>query len=821
MIYVDGENNTSQFNTTLSVPKWNAKVNATAIDILVGFDEVISIKVLPSNVTGIALVDINGTGYYVNLTDGVAKLVVKDLKAGNYTAYVTYEGDDRYNRAYTTVEFEVKPAITIDVDGSKNSTIVVVNVPGNETAGNVTIIINGTNYTADVINGTATFNLTNVTPGTHNATIIYVDGENHTAEINTTITLPKWKSEINATAVNIREGDVEVIRVEVTPGATGLVLVEINGKGYYVNLTSSKGRFEITGLSKGDYSNVKVTYLGDDRYAESATTVSFKVSEGIKIDVDGTGNSTNVTVTVPGNETGGNVTIIIDNRTIGTSNVTNGTGTVDLGNMTPGEHNITVIYVDANGTETTVNTTITVPKWDSSVSAAAVNIREGDVEEIAIAVTPDKATGRVVVDIDGKGYYANLTGGKATIKVAGLKEGTYDAVVTYLGDDVYENSTITVSFKVSKGIEIDAGGDANSTVVNITVPDNGTGNVTVIIDNKTYIVTNVTNGTGTVDLGNLTPGEHNITVIYTDGNGTNSTVTDTFTVDYIDTPIKVTVSDIKVGETAQIIVEVPSGATGSITIEINGVSYTEKIDAGKATFNVDNLEFGTKTVAVDYAGDASYAANHTTANFTVSKNPASIAISVEGANVGETATVTLTDIPSDATGYVIVTVNGVQYGINLTNGEKSVKVPVLAKGQNNVTATYLGDHKYLSNATEGSFIANRTQGKTEITVENATVGQDVIVKVTVPEDATGNVTIKVDNTTKVVNVTGGENIIPVPGLGEGEHDINVTYSGDDKYDSKTLIDTVVVRPSIIAQDKMTRGWNMTDTCLWTLMWHLP
>ena len=122
-------------------------------------------------------------------------------------------------------------------------------------------------------------------------------------------------------------------------------------------------------------------------------------------------------------------------------------------------------------------------------------------------------------------------------------------------------------------------------------------------------------------------------------------------------------------------------------------------------------------------------------------------MSIVGANVDEMATVTITTIPGDATGYVIVNVNGTDYGINLTKGEKSVKVPVFKKGEHKVVVTYLGDHKYLSNTTSGTFNANESDKTVKITVENATVGGDVIVKVTVPEDAKGNVTVTVDNVT--------------------------------------------------------------------------
>ena len=44
-----------------------------------------------------------------------------------------------------------------------------------------------------MINGTAIVNLTNVTPGTHNITVIYSGDDNHTSEIiNATVSKRAW-----------------------------------------------------------------------------------------------------------------------------------------------------------------------------------------------------------------------------------------------------------------------------------------------------------------------------------------------------------------------------------------------------------------------------------------------------------------------------------------------------------------------------------------------------------------------------------------------------------------------------------------------------
>ena len=519
--------------------------------------------------------------------------------------------------------------------------------------------------------------------------------------------------------------------------------------------------------------------MGDDKYENSSLTKSFKVTEGVKLDINGTGNSSTLVITVPGNETGGNVTVYVDGKNF-TANVTNGTAIINLTNVTPGKQDIQVIYVDANGTSSETNGTINVPKWSSAVDFNVTDIREGTTETIPIVITGPKE-GIVLVDINGKGYYANFTDGKATIDITGLTEGNYTATVRFAGDDLYEESSMTKAFKVTPGIKIDLDGSGNNTVINITVPGNATGNVTVIVDGKNYTTTNLTNGSAVVNLTDLEPGEHNVTVIYRDANGTETVANKTITISLYDTPISINVTDILVGDVAKVTVTLPTD--GDVTIEINGVRYTNATNNGVAVFNVKDLIHGVKTVVATFAGNSKYAFNSTTANFTVSKRESSISVNVSDIKAGEKAEVVISNVPS-------------------------VSALIVKAGEYDVVVTYLGDEKYLESANSTKFTAAKAVTNATIIVSNATVGGNSTVRVILPDDAQGNITVAIDNQTVVtVPAHGGENVITVPATGEGEHTVNVTYSGDGTYESTSKVETIYVQPSVYAEDKMTRGWN--------------
>ena len=209
----------------------------------------------------------------------------------------------------------------------------------------------------------------------------------------------------------------------------------------------------------------------------------------------------------------------------------NRTAVANLTGLEPGDHNITVVYTDADGTQSVVNQQITVPKWDSSVNATAATIREGDTANIVIKVGDENMTGEVKVDIDGTGYYAPIVNGEVTINAPGLKAGTYAGNVTYEGNDKYLPSSNTFTIVVEEPIVIDIEGAGNSTEVIVELPNNGTDmqNLTVLVDGKEVPVT-IVNGTAVADLNNMTPGEHNVTVIYTDKQGTQSVANKTITV---------------------------------------------------------------------------------------------------------------------------------------------------------------------------------------------------------------------------------------------------------------------------------------------------
>ena len=124
---------------------------------------------VPSDATGKVCIKINGVGYYGDIVNGKAKIVIPDLPAGKYKATVTYDGDGKYLPSSTTVSFTVsKSKTSIKATGDEiiqgEDAKVVIKLPKDAT-GKVTIKIAGKKYTAYVKNGKAVFKVPGLSKG--------------------------------------------------------------------------------------------------------------------------------------------------------------------------------------------------------------------------------------------------------------------------------------------------------------------------------------------------------------------------------------------------------------------------------------------------------------------------------------------------------------------------------------------------------------------------------------------------------------------------------------------------------------------------------
>ncbi|WP_142301883.1 Ig-like domain-containing protein, partial [Methanobrevibacter smithii] len=111
----------------------------------------------------------------------------------------------------------------------------------------------------------------------------------------------------------------------------------------------------------------------------------------------------------------------------------------------------------------------------------------------------------------------------------------------------------------------------------------------------------------------------------------------------------------EIGKDAVVTVSVTSGATGNVTVVINGKSQVVELKDSKATVTIENLTAEDYKIEATYNGDAKYLTSSAVYTFNVNKLPSSITVSAGDIKVGEDAVI-VASITSGATGNVTFTV---------------------------------------------------------------------------------------------------------------------------------------------------------------------
>ena len=449
-------------------------------------------------------------------------------------------------------------------------------------------------------------------------------------------------------------------------------------------------------------------------------------------------------------------------------------------------------------------------KTNPNMTVEAKNINVDDSSEI-IAKLPSNAAGNVIFTVNNKNYTVAIERGIAKLNIEGLAFGTYDVVANFAGDIRYLPSENKTSFNVSKWNStvilsvnnIKVGEDA---VINIAVPEDVTGLVTVTIDGKSYTVL-INNGKGSLILSNLVANSYPITAKY-DGNykyteGENTT---TLTVAKMSSAVNVTANNIKFGEEAVINIAVPNVSLGVATVVVNGKSYNVAIVDEKGVLNIYNLAAGDYNVDVTYLGDNKYLSSTNAANFTVSKvSDYNMTVDIADIVKGENATITVT-IPEDGTGSVIVTINGTDYKGTVIKGIAKVIIPDLDEGTYKVVTFYTGDNKYDSMIVNGTITVNKNTITTLImndVVKYFRGSQKLTAKLV---DAIGN---PIANATVYFTINGkvyakitDENGMASMGIGlvPNEYKVSAVFNGTKDHDKSTANATVTVKSTILGND---------------------
>ena len=777
--YTGIENSTSKKLVTVEIP---------TEDIYYLENESFVITVVDKNnediPTGNASVFINGKEIdNFTLKDGKTITInLENLPAGEYNITVKYSGDDKFFPRENTTTFKVMKIpsfIKLNVENYTHgeSGKLIIQVPENEN-NTVTININGHDYPVKINeSGFAELNIPDLDYGVYTIKATYPETGNYLKSVNSTefeiypiINVNIVKSAnvtdvyvndlVNFTIVVSNDGEIIVNDVNVSDELDN-AFDYVSSNGAYLNGVVS---WNVGTLANG--SNVVlwlVVKVVNNGTFENSATVNSKES--------GLNESNNVNVTaLP-------IVDLTINKTVNASEV----------------------YV---GDE--IKYVITVYNKGPS-TATDVNVSE-IISKKLLLIKADASQGNFNEEIWYVGNLANNASATLTLTLRVISNGTVQNKVSVKSsqkdlnesNNKYECENVTIA-KRNSPIDININdiiyGEDAQIVINL--PGGVTETVKITVNNKTYAGLPIENNQIKLTLSDLASGNYTIDVDFSgdDIYKPNSTSAK-FNVAKFTPTIKIEVVDILLGEIE--ILNVTVDAPGSVLITVDGRTVELPLDGGieidpvpvlKASANYDGkatwmliLPVGTYDAFALYKGNENYSSVNTSGIFHVKDIKTTVDINVGKVHVGEDTVIEINVGPEGASGNLVISVDGENYTATLDNGKATLSLSNIKAGKHSVEVYFEGNAPYSSVNKSTAFTVLKQDATLDVDVPSQiTDGDDLIIEIDLPDDATGTVTVEIDGKRYTASVEDGVAIFRISGLSAGEHEINIYYSGDDKY----------------------------------------
>ena len=732
----------------------------------------------------------------------------------NKTVSIVYDGPEVHINTGILNVSKANPDLTVGALNITVGDLEIITVTGPKDAtGLITLTLNGIDYILPIYNGEAKFYFQDLVYGTYDVSASY-SGDNHyvAAENSTVFKVDKVLANLNIHVEDITFGENGLVIITLPSDIDGsIVTVNVNGKVYPVDIENGFGKLPLRELDAGDYT-ISAVFAGNDKYLPGVSNALLTVSKAdpalnVLISDVGYDGVFNINVALTGVDAiglNGNVIVTVNNKNYSV-NIVNGKGTAVGVKLAAGTYDFTAAWA-GNDNYNAVGDSgkFSVAKVDSIIDVAVSDIKVGEDAVISVKLLSD-ATGSVTVTVNGKDYTETVVNGVANVKVADLKAGTYDVAVKYSGDNNYNAAVATSSFTVSKVDstmdvtvnDIVFGGDLT---VDVVLPGDATGEVVITVNGVDYHVA-IENGKATGTISGLVAGDYTVTVKYAgDDKYTAVEIAENVNVAKAQPVLGVVIADVDYGNGFVIEATLTgvNGAplSGNVIVTVAGKEYTVKVTDGKGIATGDKLAAGTYAFAAVWAGDDNYNIVTENGDFKVNKIDSAIDVAVSDIKVGEDAVISV-KLASDATGEVVITVNGEDYTAAIENGKAVKTISGLKADDYTVTVKYAGDNNYNEATADAEFSVSKISDyNMDISVPEIKEGVNSTIGVDLPKDATGTVTVEIDGKKYTANVIDGTANVIVSGLSAGDYNITTVYSGDAKYDSMTKKGNVTVIPNV-------------------------
>lgn len=470
-----------------------------------------------------------GVSYFSN--DGKKWTDLYDYSASAYSH--TYNSQVACLKAFTVADMQNTTVtlnnITPKVQEFSEIIATVTDAKGKMAKiGEVIFSINGTNYTAGVVDGVAKINVYFDEVGDYVISANYKNnGLYNGSFVQKTVSVTKTDVNLTADIGDIVYGENPIVSINVTSVAgvnvTGDVVLTISGKKYIVNVVNALAVFEVPEMLDAGKYHAGVSYLGSEKYNAADGTADFTVAKkeitmNVTIDKDYRDITVNVNLS---EKLDGNLTVLVNNTPY-TLSYTNGTGSLILKNLTYGNYTINTVFTKDNYQTVNVSENVEINSIKTVLEAENVVMYYKDGTRFAVVLRDiygnPLANMNVTISINGRNYVKQSDENGTASLGLNLESKNYTVVTTFGGTSKYfgtsSNNTVSIlSTLISKDI---VKYYRNGTQFYATVLDfkgNPLANTTVMfnINGVFYNKTTDENGTAKLNIW-LRPGKYIITI---------------------------------------------------------------------------------------------------------------------------------------------------------------------------------------------------------------------------------------------------------------------------------------------------------------------
>ena len=187
------------------------------------------------------------------------------------------------------------------------------------------------------------------------------------------------------------------------------------------------------------------------------------------------------------------------------------------------------------------------------------------------------------------------------------------------------------------------------------------------------------------------------------------------------------------------------------------------------------LPSGIYAVTVTYNGNYKYLKSSNSTSFIVSEKESEV-------NVVDLGNGTIKVFVSDnATGNVTVKVGNQTFTADVIDGVAVINLDDVPAGDHEVEVNYSGDDRHAPKTVDSKVSIPKKQTPISVVAQDIFVGNKVHIVVTVPEDATGIISIEIDAIQYNATIKDGKAVFDVSGLTAGSKTVAVTYWGDGNH----------------------------------------